>query len=226
MASEGPQLCLRSSRRPIWRRCTSSGPSAKRSVREWAHMDASGNSWLTPPPPWSWMARSTTRSVMLGTATLISAIACRAALLPTVSIMDAAHRLLLVLGGVLRVGLAHEDEDLAARVADARRPPFEAVDHVVVAAADDRGFDVRRVRGGHLGLGHREGGADLALEQRLEPLRLLLGRAVPLQDLHVAGVGRRAVEHFRRDRRAAHDLAEGRVLRVGEPRAALALGEK
>src|SRR5688500_13832135 len=79
--------CFRSSRRPIWRRCTSSGPSAKRSVRECAHMEASGNSWLTPPPPCSCMARSTTASVMLGTATLISAMACLAALLPTVSIM-------------------------------------------------------------------------------------------------------------------------------------------
>src|SRR5439155_9335527 len=90
--SEGrrAQPCLRSSSRPIWRRCTSSGPSAKRKVRECAHIDASGNSWLTPPPPWSCMARSTTRNVILGTATLISAIACLAALLPTVSIMYAA----------------------------------------------------------------------------------------------------------------------------------------
>src|SRR2546428_184071 len=58
--------------------------------RECAHIDASGSSWLTPPPPWSCMARSITPSVMLGTATLISAIAWRAALLPTVSIMCAA----------------------------------------------------------------------------------------------------------------------------------------
>jgi len=47
----GAQPCLRSSSRPIWRRCTSSGPSAKRRVRECAHIAASGNSWLTPPPP-------------------------------------------------------------------------------------------------------------------------------------------------------------------------------
>ena len=36
--------------------------------------------------------------------------------------------------------------------------------------------------------------ADLAVEKRLEPLFLLLGRAHPLEHLHVAGVGCRAVE--------------------------------
>src|SRR5207249_7029513 len=75
-------------------------------------------------------------------------------------------------------------------------------------------------------LGHRERGADLALEQGLEPLLLLLGRAVALEHLPVAGVGRRAVEGLRRDRRATHDLAERRVLEVPEPGAALALGEE
>ena len=43
-------------------------------------------------------------------------------------------RLLLVLRR-LRIGLAHQDRDLAAGIADARRPPFAAVDDVVVAIA-------------------------------------------------------------------------------------------
>ena len=34
-----------------------------------------------------------------------------------------------------RVGLAHHDRDLAARIARARRPPFAAVDHIIVAVA-------------------------------------------------------------------------------------------
>src|SRR5207245_10058555 len=83
-----------------------------------------------------------------------------------------------------------------------------------------------RVGRGHLWLGHREGRADLALAQRLERLLLLLGRAVALEHLHVAGVGRRAVESLRRERRTAHDLAERRVLEVREPGTAPALREK
>ena len=50
-------------------------------------------------------------------------------------------RLLLVTGAA-RVGLPHDDGDLAARIADAGRPPFAAVDHIVVAVADDGGLDI------------------------------------------------------------------------------------
>src|SRR5439155_2251897 len=46
------------------------------------------------------------------------------------------------------------------------------------------------------------------------------------EHLHVAGVGRRAVESLRRERRTAHDLAERRVLEVREPGTAPALREK
>src|SRR5438876_2209350 len=136
------------------------------------------------------------------------------------------HRLLLVLVRVLGIRLPHEDEDLAARIADSRGPPLVAVDHVVVTVADDRRFDVRRIRRRDLGLGHGKGRADLALEQRLQPLLLEVLVGIPLEDLHVAGVGGGAVEDFRREVRAAHQLAERRVLEVGEAGAALALGQE
>ena len=122
--------------------------------------------------------------------------------------------------GIGGIGLAHEDRDLAARIGRARRPPLAAVDHVVVAVAQDGALDVGGVGRGDGGLGHGEARADLAGEQRLQPLLLLRLVAVELQGLHVAGVGRRAVEHFRGHRRAAHDLAQRRVLEVGEARAA------
>ncbi len=51
---------------------------------------ASGKSFETPPPPWTWIARSITLSATVGAATLMAAISVRACLLPTVSISQAA----------------------------------------------------------------------------------------------------------------------------------------
>jgi hypothetical protein len=135
------------------------------------------------------------------------------------------HALLLV-GRAVGIGLAHHDHDLAARIEDSRRPPLQAVDHVVVAVAADLGADVGGVRRRHLGLGHRERRADLPVEQRLEPALLLLGVPVARDHLHVPGVGRGAVEHLGREPDAAHHLAQRRVLEVGEAGAVTALGQE
>src|SRR5436189_96524 len=62
---------------------------------------------------------------------------------------------------VVGVGLAHNDVDLAARVASARGPPLAAIDDVFLALALDVHLDVGRIRGGHRGLGHQERRADL-----------------------------------------------------------------
>ena len=102
------------------------------------------------------------------------------------------HRLLQVARRV-GVGLAHDDEDLAPVARRTRDEPLVAVDHVVVAVASDRALDVGGVARGDGRLGHREGRADLAGRQRLQPSLLLLGRAEHREDLHVPGVGRRAV---------------------------------
>ena len=76
------------------------------------------------------------------------------------------HRLLGVACSV-GVGLAHDDENLAARRARARAVPLAAIDDVFVAFAPDTALDVGGIRGGHGGLGHQEGRADLAVEQGL-----------------------------------------------------------
>jgi hypothetical protein len=115
-----------------------------------------------------------------------------------------------------RAGLAHQDEDLAARIVGAARPPLAAVDHVVVAVALDAAGNVGGIRRRDRGLGHQEGRADLAGEQRLQPAILLFFVAVALDRLHVAGVRRGAIEHLRRPRHAPHDLAQRRVLQVGQ----------
>ena len=79
-----------------------------------------------------------------------------------------------------------------------------------------RGCDVGRVRRSDIGLGHGEAGADLAVEQRLEPALLLLRACRSGQHLHVAGVGGRAVEHLGRPGHPPHDLAQRRVFEVGQ----------
>ena len=63
-------------------------------------------------------------------------------------------------------------------------------------------------------LGHRVAGEALTVEQRLQVLLLLLGRAVVGDDLGVAGVGRLAPEHDRRPLRPAEDLVEQRELEL------------
>ncbi len=112
---------------------------------------------------------------------------------PGVSIGNQDHRLLLMARGV-GIGAAHHDEDLAPRIGGTGDPPLAAVDDVVAAVAQHGGLDVAGVAGGHRGLGHRERAADLAVQQRLEPLLALLLGGEQVQGLHVAGVGRRAVE--------------------------------
>src|SRR5205085_2404660 len=61
-------LNLASSRRAITCSCTSSGPSASRSIRPSRHMRASGVSSETPRAPCTWIARSDRREGRRGTA--------------------------------------------------------------------------------------------------------------------------------------------------------------
>ena len=126
------------------------------------------------------------------------------------------HRVLAVPVG-RGVGEAHEDADLAVGVAGAGRPPLAAVEHDVVAVEGGGGLHVRGVGAGDPGLGHEERAAHPPVEQRLEPLLLLLGRAVAQQHLHVAGVGGVAVEDQGREGRPAGLLGDGGVVGVAEP---------
>jgi hypothetical protein len=58
---------------------------------------------------------------------------------------DEDHRLLAVAIRVVRVGLAHEDDDVAARMGGVRRVPLPSVDDVLVAVTNDGALDVRGV---------------------------------------------------------------------------------
>ena len=72
--------------------------------------------------------------------------------------------------------------------------------------------------GAGVGLGHRVAGEDLAVEQRVEVLLLLLVGAVVGDDLGVAGVGGLAAEDDRGPLRAAQDLVQQRQLELAVAR--------
>ena len=123
------------------------------------------------------------------------------------------------------VGLAHHDQDATVRMRGIGDEPLPAVDDVVVAVAPDRCGDVGRVRRRHIRFGHRERRADLAVEQGHQPLRALRGGGEHVQQFHVAGVRRIAVERLRGPRHPAHDLGQRRVLEVAQARAGFVVAQ-
>lgn len=118
-----------------------------------------------------------------------------------------------VLVGGIR--LAHDDVDLASWVAGTARPPLGSVQDVLVALSLDIELDVGRIGAGNVGLRHEERRADLALHERLEPLRLLRSVAVLGQDLHVAGVRGGAIARLGGRSGAAEPLSHQAILEVG-----------
>src|ERR1700737_356569 len=112
--------------------------------------------------------------------------------------------------GILRVRLAHEDEELAACVHRPRGPPLPAIDDQVVALANDAALDVGRVGGRDIWFRHRETGTNLAIQKRTQPSIFLLWRPEAVEDLHVPGVGGGAIEDLGGPGDAPHDFAERR----------------
>src|SRR3990167_5394018 len=108
----------------------------------------------------------------------------------------------------LGIGLAHGDVDGAAWVTGTGNPPLAAVDHILITLALNTRFDVGRIAGRHIRFSHGKSRADLALQQGLEPARLVLVRAITGDGFHIAGVGGRAVEHFAGPQDVAHDLGQ------------------
>ena len=116
------------------------------------------------------------------------------------------HRLLLMHWSG-RIGLAHKNSDPASWIPTARGPPLMPVQYVFVPLPDNAGFDVGCVRGCDGRLRHRKARTDFTMQEWFQPSLLLFARAIPSEDLHIAGVGRRAIEDFRSHETAAHDLA-------------------
>ena len=81
--------------------------------------------------------------------------------------------------------------------------------------------DVGGIGGGHPGFGHGIGRANLAFEEGFQPFRFLGIGAESLEDLHIAGVGRTAVEAFCGDVCTAGFLCDVGVFDGGQTRAAI-----
>ena len=88
----------------------------------------------------------------------------------------------------LRIGDPHDDGKLAARVTSSTAPPLPPVYYVTLPVSCDGALYVSSVTGGHLWLSHAETGADLSLQEWLQPLLLLILTAIQVQNLHVACV--------------------------------------
>ena len=102
------------------------------------------------------------------------------------------------------VGPAHDDEEVGRQ--PVRGEPLVAVDHPLVALADGAGLNRAGVRPGVVGLGHGEARLHGPLDQREQPLLLLLLRPVLGQDGLVARVGRHHAEERGRADGVGQDL--------------------
>ena len=127
------------------------------------------------------------------------------------------HRGALVL---VRVGVGDRHHDQEVRHRRVGGEPLAAVDDPLVAVEHRGGLEQRRVRAGGVRLGHRERGLQVAGQQRVQPLLLLVLRAGQREDLRVARVGRRVAEHDRGERRRAEDLVHQAELDLAEALAA------
>ena len=126
--------------------------------------------------------------------------------------------------GEVGVVLGATDQDREAGRVRPGDEPLVSVDHPLVTVGISPGLDERRVRSRHIGFGHREARAGEALTQRLQVL-LLLPLGTPMQErVHVAFVGRLAVERVRPEARLGRLGLHHRELDVAETHPAPFLG--
>ena len=129
--------------------------------------------------------------------------------------VDGHHEHGAALVGVdVRVGHGHHDEEVGHRGIGGE--PLVAVDDPLLAVAHRGGGQQRGVGSGP-GLGHREGAAELAVEQGLHPLLLLLLGPAHRQQFGVARVGCVVAEDRGRVDAAPEDLVHEPELHLTEP---------
>ena len=117
----------------------------------------------------------------------------------------------------LGIGDDHDDQEFGdARVAG---EPFLAVDHPFITIQPRLTGEFAGI-GARLGFGHRIAGDNLAIEQRLEIFRLLIGRAEARKDFGIAGVGRLGAEYDRGKPASSEDFVHEAKLDLAKSRAA------
>ena len=97
--------------------------------------------------------------------------------------------------GDVGIGDRHDDQEFGD--AGVAGEPLFPVEHPFVAIQGGATGKLPRIRPG-LGLGHRIARDDIAIEQRLEILRLLFVGPEAGEDFGIAGIGRLGTEHYRR----------------------------
>lgn len=93
---------------------------------------------------------------------------------------------------------------------------YGAIENIVVAIPGHLHLDIGGIRGSNARLGHEESRADLAIQQRRQPLLLLCLIAVLCQHLHVSSIWSRTVDGLRGELRASKVLRHQAILEVGE----------
>ena len=132
---------------------------------------------------------------------------------------DNLGHLLVGATGIVRIrGAAHDDEEVRRMAVGGE--PLVAVDHPFVAVGLGAGLDGARIGAGVVRLRHGEARLHPALGQRLQPLLVLLRRAVLDEDLLVAGVGGDHAEQRCGARAVGQHLVHVGVLHEGQPHAA------
>lgn len=81
------------------------------------------------------------------------------------------------------IPLTHDQMHCASRVTCTTDPPLESVDDNFAILALNSKLDVGSIGRGDISFGHREGRADLAIQQRFKPLLLLFGGTISSEDL-------------------------------------------
>ena len=117
---------------------------------------------------------------------------------------------------IVRIGLAHDNHDFAARIAGTRDIPLTPVDYILITIAHNTRLDISRVTGCDRWLSHGKGRTNLALKQRFKPGLTMFFSSVARQHFHVAGIGRTAIEDFTGKTRAPHELAQRSVFKIGQ----------